>query len=610
MMAFIMRLRRFVTTFHNDTSGIIMPYVAILMVVFIGLGALALDGGRFMSTQTQMQGVADALSIAGARELDQRSGARARATSAIDTLVNNGLTGLGYNGAVTHAAPVFYSALPTANAGFTGTPATSDQDARFVAVTVNPVTVPTLMPIPFFKAGAANNFSTGARAIAGFKNRAVCGISPMFICNPYETSGMTDAQATAALSAALDPNDPGYNQANARKLFRMPVVGNNTSPGHFGWLQTPNNVAGCNPNSTPCLNELIAYDSKQSLSRSCFDGSGVVMATGNKPVPDAFNDRFDIYTTKNGPSADFTPAINVRKGFKAGVGKKGAADWCSASPGDYLSAQSVASATVPLIVNTTNLAAVTNSTTFQVASGTYITAGMAIALAANPSALLSNVKSINGTTVTVTSNVTLAANTQLNFNWLTAPLPLDRNWASVCSGGTCLQGDGNWDCLHYWNINHPAGHAPPAGCTASNPTVSRYAIYTAENSQANNNPAAQPPAAANDINDWSGFPPGTLNVPSTETGAPMCAINSGFTPTFDSTYDPRVVHVAVINCLAQANVIGGGNSGNPVPAAGFAKFFLTQPYNSDNQSYLYGEMTGLVNSLDQVRIMNQVQLYR
>jgi len=92
----------------------------------------------------------------------------------------------------------------------------------------------------------------------------------------------------------------------------------------------------------------------------------------------------------------------------------------------------------------------------------------------------------------------------------------------------------------------------------------------------------------------------------------MCAIKSGFTPTFDSTYDPRIVHVAVINCLAQTALgnIGGGNSGPPTPVAGFAKYFLTQPYNSDNQNYLYGEMTGLVNSLDSVRIFNQVQLYR
>ena len=174
MTALIMRLRRLVTAFRDDIRGAILPYVTIMLVVFVGFGALALDGGRYMSMQTQMQAVADGLALAGARELNQRAGARARATSAIDNLISNGLTGLGYSGAITHAAPVFYSALPVATAGFTGTPATSDLDAKFVAVTVNPVTVPTIMPIRFFQSAGVNNFSTGARAIAGFLGRAVC----------------------------------------------------------------------------------------------------------------------------------------------------------------------------------------------------------------------------------------------------------------------------------------------------------------------------------------------------------------------------------------------------------------------------------------------------
>src|SRR5229473_4846425 len=142
MTALIMRLRRFVTAFRHNTSGVILPYVTLLMVVFVGLGALALDGGRFMSMQTQMQGVADALALAGARELNQQAGARTRATNAINNMVSNGLTGLGYNGAIAHATPVFYSALPVATAGFGGTAATSDTDAKFVAVTVDPASVP------------------------------------------------------------------------------------------------------------------------------------------------------------------------------------------------------------------------------------------------------------------------------------------------------------------------------------------------------------------------------------------------------------------------------------------------------------------------------------
>src|SRR5437660_298454 len=57
MATIFMRLCRSVTAFIDDTRGVILPYVTVLMAVFVGLGALALDGGRYMSTQTQMQAI-------------------------------------------------------------------------------------------------------------------------------------------------------------------------------------------------------------------------------------------------------------------------------------------------------------------------------------------------------------------------------------------------------------------------------------------------------------------------------------------------------------------------------------------------------------------------
>lgn len=615
------RLRRFVAVLRDDTRGVMLPYVTLMMVVFVGLGALALDGGRYMSESSQMQAAADSVALAGARELNGQAGSRDRATSAINVLVSNGLTGLGYNNALTHATPTFYSALPAVTAApFTGTPATSDSDARFVAVTVNPVTIPTVMPIPVFKPGAANSFSAAGFAVAGFKNRAVCGVSPVFVCNPYETSGMTDAQATAALYAALDPNDPSYSPATRRKMYRM--TADNTSPGHFGWLQFSNNFDGCNPNSTPCLNKLVAYDDS-SLARMCVDGSGVQLATGNKPVPNSFNDRFDIYSGGNGPSTQFSPSINVRKGYIL----KSGTNYCSGSnfvAGDYVSAQNIAGqantnagavrlANVPLN-GTVAVTLTSGSKTATVASTTGIVAGMSIAsstgLGANGGIPANTTVSavVDGTTITMSKSATTGGSANAKFIWLTSGLPLDKTWTGLCTSGVCLQGNADWDCASYWTINHGASAtAAPAGCTSSNPTISRYDVYKYENDSAGNNTSNVP------IADFSGYPRGTTTpATSTENGKPMCAINSGFTPTFNPKWDPRIVNVAVINCAAQTALgnIGGGNSGPPTPVAGFAEVFLTQPYNSDGLGYLYGEITGLINSLNGNRIFNQVQLYR
>ncbi len=53
-----------VKQFWRDDDCVILPYVAITLVVIIGLSALGLDGGRLMSLQTQVQNSADALALA------------------------------------------------------------------------------------------------------------------------------------------------------------------------------------------------------------------------------------------------------------------------------------------------------------------------------------------------------------------------------------------------------------------------------------------------------------------------------------------------------------------------------------------------------------------
>jgi hypothetical protein len=40
----------------------------------------------------------------------------------------------------------------------------------------------------------------------------------------------------------------------------------------------------------------------------------------------------------------------------------------------------------------------------------------------------------------------------LTVKWPTSGLPLDSN----LSGNTSIFGNGNWDCLDYWNLNHTA----------------------------------------------------------------------------------------------------------------------------------------------------------
>jgi len=77
----------------SDSDGVILPYVAITLVVIIGLSALAIDGSRLMSVQTQLQNGADTLAPAGAAELDRRPDSIIRARAAIQGLVINPISG-------------------------------------------------------------------------------------------------------------------------------------------------------------------------------------------------------------------------------------------------------------------------------------------------------------------------------------------------------------------------------------------------------------------------------------------------------------------------------------------------------------------------------------
>src|SRR5947199_8238620 len=81
--------RQFAQTLWNDTSGIILPYVTMMLVVIVGLSVLALDGARVMSLQTQLQNGADALALAGAAELDRLRDAETRGCTAIEPLLTS-----------------------------------------------------------------------------------------------------------------------------------------------------------------------------------------------------------------------------------------------------------------------------------------------------------------------------------------------------------------------------------------------------------------------------------------------------------------------------------------------------------------------------------------
>jgi Flp pilus assembly protein TadG len=316
------KIARLAKTFWSDTSGIILPYVTLMLVAIVGMAVLAIDGARFMSLQTQLQNGADALALAGAAELDRLPDAEDRAVHAIRSLLaNSSLFDAGSNKNVQVAGTQFFSQIPTTDDAplSAGTAAPDPTHARFVSVTVKPVTLTTILPATLF--GGSNVVTTGASAVAGF-DQVVCQFTPLFVCNPYETDGMTYERAAEALQgAAADPTI-------RRRLIRLHQYrgANEYAAGDYGFLDSPSLGRG-----QGALIDALAT----TRPTACFLQSSINFRPGFvASAREGFNVRFDIYEgamSGNKIDINYRPSQNVRKGYVGGGGG-GGGNSCRGNP--------------------------------------------------------------------------------------------------------------------------------------------------------------------------------------------------------------------------------------------------------------------------------------
>jgi Putative Flp pilus-assembly TadE/G-like len=302
-----------------DTDGIILPYVTVMLVVIIGVSVLALDGARFMYLQTQLQNGADALALAAAAELDRTPTAIERALNATRKF------GSEFNANVKVGEVKFLSSLPVRDSEpILPAHRTSDPTrAAFVEITVEPVSMQTILPASIF--GGSNVLMAGAQAVAGF-DQVVCSFTPIYICNPFETPGMSYAQATQAL---VNANDDPAGQHKLIRLAGTQTTIRNFGPGNFGYLAPTTGtlpVEACGPPTGAGIGQAIAA----SRPPICLKLSGVDIQRANDQVAmDGLNTRFDIYSNGFQTCKDnYVADVNVRKGYVT----PGNANWCNAKP--------------------------------------------------------------------------------------------------------------------------------------------------------------------------------------------------------------------------------------------------------------------------------------
>lgn len=276
-------------------------WAAVGAPILMGMAALSVDAARIYNLDHELQAAADALARAGAAELDQRADAMSRADRAINTLVKNyqkfDSKGLGE---IQAQSVRFLTALPGTD--YETIPeslvTTDPRRAHFLEVSVVPHNVDLVFPKNVVK--TVTSVQLTARSTAG-SQQGVCGVAPIFICNPYEGD-------TTTIYEAMESVDFQRKQL----LFKTPSKTSTPyGPGNFGFLDPFGGQGGAQ-----AITDAIAVD----IPPVCvYETEGVDLRTGNiASLSKGFNVRFDMYEgnfkkVKSNPS--YAPAENVVKGY-------------------------------------------------------------------------------------------------------------------------------------------------------------------------------------------------------------------------------------------------------------------------------------------------------
>ena len=334
-------MKRVTRLFAVCEDGYVLVLSLLLLPILLGFGLLVIDVGRGNNAHSDLSAAADAVALAGARELDGNADAIARAKVAMGNLTNNvgmlGMSGpdmniqLVYADASNNEFSVLFlddmpaeDTTPLTTAYLNAHRTTVSADAKYVYVAAqsrnlgtaffNPVNLlPSSVPI-------------GATAVAKSVS-ATCNITPLYICNPFEASagysgaGLQDRFNEGALHA---------------RLLRLHPKGNAThAPGNFGFLQ----VEGANGNTSASANALRQIFAGRR-NGTCYEAGRVTTKPGAATsISQGINTKFDIWSgpfsgyRRNANNNDFEiyPARNVRKGHVPGNGAQGA---CNATASD------------------------------------------------------------------------------------------------------------------------------------------------------------------------------------------------------------------------------------------------------------------------------------
>lgn len=288
-------MKRSRSSFWRNDSGAAAVLYALALPALVAIAGLAFDYARLAAMDTELQNAADQAALAAATQLDDQSGACARAATAASSLVSNSalLANDGEGPAVTIANESgcdatgvirFWQTVDADGNGLLA--ADADANAKFIEIVLAERTANyALTPI----VGAFKK-EISAAATAGLSG-AVCGTAALSYCN-------------TSLPANFNPD--AYRG-------RGVLVGTMSGSGTWGYLMVP-------PSNNHQGTELVLAQDRPVIACRAASETPIALPGSASGLVRAINTRFDIFNNNisnpNQPCAnksDCAPAANVIK---------------------------------------------------------------------------------------------------------------------------------------------------------------------------------------------------------------------------------------------------------------------------------------------------------
>jgi hypothetical protein len=316
-------LRKWIGNWLRNDRGTVTVYLALGTVVFLPLMGIAIDATNYYKLHTELDQAAEAAALAAAMEMDFTDDGLAAATTAAREAVTNFEMSANDNedSEIFIETVQFLRALPPAgNYNYFDYVTTDSGEARYVRV-ITETRQRWSTPYATFLAmwrgedtsGAIK--ATAADAVAA-KVTVACKAQPIMMCNPAEvTADCGNANVADEGEYQLYSDFLRDNPEWRRRQFRVKWIGPQTAiePGVFGLLKPISGTFGFN-GQNPIAHELAYVDPSSCVQ---IENAELEAQTGQmQAVTNGLNTRFDIFRASFGSYKDdpnYAPALNRTK---------------------------------------------------------------------------------------------------------------------------------------------------------------------------------------------------------------------------------------------------------------------------------------------------------